>query len=66
MKHQHPPHIVKVGELEHFDHLAKLPPRPPVAPGQSRLDMLSSDEEDMDLQQIEPVSPSLLFQMMRN
>jgi hypothetical protein len=44
MKHQHPPHIVKVDELELYDQLVEPPPRPPVAPGQSRLDMFSSDE----------------------
>jgi hypothetical protein len=57
MKQQQSPHIVKVGELEHYDQLVELPPRPPVAPGQSRLDMYSSDEEDMDVQQIEPDFP---------
>jgi hypothetical protein len=57
MKQQNPPQIVKVGELEHFDHLAELPPRPPVYPGQSRLDMFSSDDEDMNLQQIAPFFP---------
>jgi hypothetical protein len=57
MKQQHSPHIVKVGELEHYDNLDELPPRHPVAPCASRLDMFSSDEEDDVMQQTETDLP---------
>jgi hypothetical protein len=46
LKTSHPPHIIRDGELEHFDRLSELPPRAPVPKGQSRLDMFSSSDED--------------------
>jgi hypothetical protein len=57
MKQQHPSHIIKVGELEHYDNLAELPPRRSLALGTSRLDMFSSDEEDDVIEQIETDFP---------
>ncbi len=50
----HPPHVIREGELEHFDKRADLPPRAPVPNGQSRLDLFSSsDDED----EVEPDFP---------
>jgi hypothetical protein len=46
LKTSHPPHIIREGELEHFDKLSELPQRAPVPKGQSRLDMFSSSDED--------------------